>query len=191
MIRGHFTPPRADMQALTDFLPVLAFFIAFKFAGIYVATGVLIAATCVQVAVQWLRTRTVSRMMLISAALVLVMGGATLLLHNELLIMWKPTVLYLLFAAVLTASQYVGDRPLIQRLLETQLKADERTWRLTNLSWAVFFLVLAAVNLVFVYRFDRDTWVTWKLATIGIVFAFALAQAFWLARRAEHRGGER
>ena len=178
------------MQALTDFLPVLAFFIAFKLADIYVATGVLIAVTCVQVAVQWARTRTVSRMMLISAALVLVMGGATLLLHNDLLIMWKPTVLYVLLAAALLVSQYLGDKPLIERLLESQLKTDARTWRLTNLSWAVFFLVLAAVNLVFVYRFDRATWVTWKLATIGIVFAFAIAQALWLARRAEHAGGE-
>jgi intracellular septation protein len=189
MIPGHFTPPLADMQALTDFLPVLAFFVAFKFAGIYVATGVLIAATCAQVAVQWLRTRTVSRMMLISAGLVLVMGGATLLLHNELLIMWKPTVLYVVLAVALLVSQYVGDKPLIERLLESQIKADARTWRLTNLSWAVFFLVLAAVNLVFVYRFDRDTWVTWKLATIGIVFAFAIVQAVWLAHRAERAAG--
>ena len=191
MIPGPFKPPRADMQALTDFLPVLAFFVAFKFAGIYVATGVLIAATCAQVAVQWARTRTVSRMTLISAALVLVLGGATLLLKNELLIMWKPTVLYVLFALILIASQFVGDKPLIERLLGSQLKADARTWRLTNLAWAVFFLVLAGVNLVFVYRFSRDAWVNWKLATIGIVFAFAIAQAFWLAHRAEHGGSKR
>jgi intracellular septation protein len=179
------------MQALTDFLPVLAFFVAFKFAGIYVATGVLIAATCVQVLVQYLRTRSVSRMLLISAALVLVLGGATLLLHNELLIMWKPTVLYLGFAIALVVSQYVGDKPLIERLLESQLRADARTWRLANLSWALFFLVLAAVNLVFVYRYDRDTWVAWKLATIGIVFAFAIVQGLWLAHRAERAADAR
>jgi len=173
------------MQALTDFLPIVAFFVAFKFAGIFVATGVLIVATCAQIAYQWIRHHTVSRMTLISAGLVLVLGGATLLLKNELLIMWKPTVLYLLFAALLVASQFVGDKPLIQRLLESQLKADARTWRLTNLSWAVFFVVLAGVNLVFVYRFSQDAWANWKLATIGIVFVFAIAQAFWLAHRAE------
>ena len=178
------------MQALTDFLPVLAFFVAFKFAGMFVATGVLIAATGLQLAVQWLRTRTVSRVMLVSAALVLVMGGATLLLHNELLIMWKPTVLYVVFAGALLASQYHGDKPLIERLLGAQLKTDRRTWRISNTAWAVFFLVLAVVNLVFVYRFDRDTWVSWKLATVGIVFAFAIAQAIWLARRAERATGE-
>ena len=178
------------MSALYDFLPVLAFFVAYKLAGIYVATAVLIAATVVQVSVQWIRKRTVSRVALISAGLVLVLGGATLWLHNELLIMWKPTVLYLVLAIVLLASQFAGGKPLIERLLESQLRADARTWRITNLSWAVLFLVLAAVNLVFVYRYGRDAWVRWKLATIGIVFVFALAQAFWLARHAEHPPGQ-
>jgi intracellular septation protein len=173
------------MQALYDFLPVLAFFVAYSFAGIYVATGVLIAATLVLVAVQWLKNRTVSRMTLISAALVLVLGGATLLLHNELLIMWKPTVLYALFAIVLLVSQYTGGKPLVERLLESQLQADARTWRITNLAWAVFFSILAGVNLVFVYHYGRDAWVRWKLATIGIVFLFALGQAAWLTRRAQ------
>jgi len=186
MIPGHFRPP--DMQALTDFLPVLAFFVAFKFAGIFVATGVLIVASCAQIAYQWLTKRSVSRMTLVSAGLVLVLGGATLALKNELLIMWKPTVLYVAFALILIASQFVGDKPVVQRLLESQLKADARTWRLTNLSWAVFFLLLAGINLVFVYRFSQDAWANWKLATIGIVFAFAIAQAFWLAHRAERDG---
>ena len=177
------------MSALYDFLPVLAFFVAYKLAGIYVATAVLIAATVVQVSVQWIRKRTVSRVALISAGLVLVLGGATLWLHNELLIMWKPTVLYLALASVLLISQFTGGKPVIERLLESQLKTDARTWRITNLSWALFFLLLAGVNLVFVYYY-RDAWVSWKLATIGIVFVFALAQAFWLARHAERPSGE-
>lgn len=173
------------MQALYDLFPVLAFFVAYKFAGIYAATAVLIVATLVLVAVQWLRTRTVSRMVLISAGLVLLFGGATLLIHDELFIMWKPTVLYILFATALLLSHAFGDKPLVQRMLESQLRTDDRTWAICNTSWALFFLVLAAVNLVFVYRFSRDAWVTWKLGTIGLVFAFALAQGTWLARRAQ------
>lgn len=171
------------MQALSDFLPVLAFVIAYYLGGVYVATGVLIAATLVQVAVTWARTRTVHKMTLISAGLVLVLGGATLLLHNQLLIQWKPTVLYALLAGALLASQVVGERPLVERLLGGQLTTDRRTWRIMNLSWALFFLALAAVNLVFVYRYDLGTWVKWKAATIGLVFAFAIAQAFWASGR--------
>jgi intracellular septation protein len=189
MIRGHFTPPRADMQALSDFFPVLAFVIAYYVAGIYVATGVLIAATVAQVALTWARTRTLSKMALISAGLVLLLGGLTLVLHNELLIMWKPTVLYAVLAVALLVSQYVGDKPLVERLLGHQLRTDARTWKITNLSWAAFFLLLAGVNLIFVYRYGLEVWVRWKAATIGLVFAFAIGQALWLAGRAEHAGG--
>ena len=178
------------MQALYDLFPVLAFFVAYKIAGIFPATAVLVVATLALVAVQWLRTRTVSRMVLISAGLVLLFGGATLVIHDELFIMWKPTVLYVLFAAALLLSRAFGDKPLVQRMLESQLRTDARTWRICNLSWALFFLVLAAVNLVFVYAFSRDAWVNWKLGTIGIVFAFALAQGTWLSRHAEHAPGK-
>lgn len=173
------------MQALYDFFPVLAFFVAFKFADIYTATGVLIVVTLAVAATQWIRTRKISPMLLVSTGLALVFGGLTLWLHNDLFIMWKPTVVYLLFAAALIVSEVAGPKPLVQRLLEERLRADARTWQITNLVWAAFFLVLAAVNLVFVYRFSRDAWVTWKLATVGVVFVFALAQGAWLASRSE------
>jgi intracellular septation protein len=170
------------MQALYDFIPVLAFFLTYWLAGIYVATGVLLAATLVQVALQWLRRRTVSRMMLFSSCLVLLFGGATLILHNELFIMWKPTVLYGLFALALLGSQLFGAKPLVQRLLESQLSAEARVWRISNVAWALFFLALAAVNLLFVYRYSRDAWVSWKLAAIVLMLVFALLQGAWLAR---------
>lgn len=183
------------MQALYDLLPVIAFFLAYKLADIYVATGVLIAATLAQVAVQWLRTRTVSRMLLISAALVLAFGGATLVIHDQLFIMWKPTVLYVLFALALFASQRVTPKPLVQRAFESQLSTDARTWRIANAATGVFFLGLAAVNYAFVHGFTHapagsaaqksweSAWATWKLATVGVVFAFALVLVLWLSRR--------
>lgn len=186
------------MQALYDLLPVLAFFVTYPFTkNMVVATGVLVVATIVQVAVQWVRTRSVSRMALISAGLVLVFGGITLLLKDSLYIMWKPTVLYVLFAIALVASQFFTGKPVVQRLLESQLVADARTWRIANLSWAVFFVVLALVNYAFVHGFTHSpagtdeqkswesAWATWKLGTIGIVLVFALAQGVWLSRRSE------
>mgnify|MGYP002783899846 CR=1 FL=1 len=190
------------MQALYDLLPVLAFFVAYKFADIYVATGVLLVATVLQLGWQWLRTRTVSRMALISAGLVLVFGGATLVVHDELFIMWKPTVLYVAFALALAFSQAFTPKPIVQRLLGEQIPADDRTWRQANGAWAAFFLLLAGANYAFVHGFTHSApgsvdqkwwesaWATWKLATIGVVFVFALAQAFWLTRRAEALAGE-
>ncbi len=184
MIAGQFTPPRTDMQAFSDFLPVLAFVVAYYFGGIYVATGVLIVATAVQVAAQWFLKRTVSRTLLYSALLVLVFGGATLWFHNELVLMWMPTVLYLTLAGAFLATHWFGP-PLIERVLGAQLKTDARTWRLANFSWVVFFTLLAAVNLVFVYRYGLTAWVGWKLGKVAVILLFALAQAYWLAGRAE------
>ena len=176
------------MQPLYDLIPVLAFFVTFKLAGMYAATAVLLAATLVQVAVQWLRRRTLSRVLLISASLVLLFGGATLVLHDELFIMWKPTVLYLLFALALIASQVIG-KPLLQSLLETQVSAAAHIWRVSNAAWALLFVALAGLNLVFVYRFSRDAWVNWKLATVGLVIGGAVLQAAYLVRHGGEPGG--
>jgi intracellular septation protein len=173
------------VQALYDFLPVVAFFATLKLADIYVATGVLMVATVAVAALQWLRKRAVSPMLLFSAGLGLVFGGLTLWFHNELFIKWKLTVLYALMGALLLASQVIGDKPIVQKMLEQQLTADARTWRTVNLSWALFFLAIAATNLVFVYRFSTSAWATWKLATFGLIFAFAFASSLWLARRAD------
>jgi intracellular septation protein len=178
------------MQPLYDLLPVLAFFVTYSLKGIYAATAVLIIGTVAQVLVQWLRHRRVQAMTLISAGLVLLLGGLTLWLHNDLLIMWKPTVLYALFAAILLASQFTGKVTVVERLLGKQLSANTATWRIANASWAIFFTVLALVNLYFVYETSRDTWVKWKLATLGIVFGFAVLQAVWLSRRAQTNSGE-
>jgi intracellular septation protein len=173
------------MQALFDLLPVAAFFVAYKLAGIYIATAVLLVATIVQVAIQWLRTRRVSQMLLISAGVALLFGGATLLIHDDRFIVWKPTVVYALFALGLLASQWFSDKPFVQRLLEAQLRTDARTWQIANTAWALFFLAMAGVNLVFVYGFSRDAWVNWHTAAVFVVLAFALAQGAWLARRAD------
>jgi len=112
-------PPTHRMQLLFDFLPVIAFFVAYKLADIYVATGVIIVACVLQITVYWLWKRRVNPMHLVSAGLVLVFGGLTLLIHDKSFIMWKPTILNWLFAAAFLGSMWrrISDRPLIQRML--------------------------------------------------------------------------
>lgn len=177
------------MSALYDFLPVLAFFIAYKYAGIYVGTQVLMAATALQLLVKYLRTRTLSKMMLYSGGLIFLFGAATLYFRNQLVLMWMPTVLYVSLAVAFGLSQ-LSPPNIVERMLGEHLKTDAATWRIANISWVLFFLALACVNLVVAYRYGLGTWVGWKLAKVGIVFVFALAQAFWLARRAEPLVGE-
>lgn len=134
------------MKLLYDFLPIVLFFIAYKAAGIFVATGVAVVAALVQVSVSWLRHRRVEPMHLVSAALIAVLGGITLILHDKTFIMWKPTLVYLLFAGVFAGSQLFGGRPLVERVLSAQLRMARRQWRRLGWAWVAFFLVCGSAN---------------------------------------------
>lgn len=183
------------MQLIIEFIPVVAFFVAYKLAGIYVATAVLIVAVILHAGVQWVRTRTVSRMQLISAALVLVFGGLTLAIQDKAFIMWKPTIVNWLFAVAFLASQHrvFGGQPIVRRLMEATdsgLKLPERAWRQLNLAWVMFFGALGAANLYVFRHFSESTWVNFKLfGLLGLTFLFVLAQGLWLASNLRHGAG--
>ncbi len=177
------------MQLLIDFLPIVAFFVAYKLADIYVATGVLIVAVLIQAAVQWVRTRKVNNLMLASAGLVLVFGGLTLLIHDKAFIMWKPTIVNWLFGAAFLASQLrvFGGKPMVQRLMsgaDAQLHLPEASWRHLNLIWVAYFTLLGIANLVVFQNFDEDTWVNFKLfGMLGLTVVFIVLQGMWIASR--------
>ena len=105
------------MKFLFDLFPIILFFVAFKLQGIYVATAVAIAASFAQIGWLWLRGRKIDVMLWVSLALIVVFGGATLLLHDETFIKWKPTVLYWLFAMVLSASVLLFHKNRIRAVL--------------------------------------------------------------------------
>lgn len=172
------------MQLLFDFFPLIAFFVAYQAAGIFVATGVLIAAVIVQVSVQWARHRKVSSMMLISAVLVLVFGGLTLWIHDEAFIKWKVTVVNWLLAAGFLLSQYAGDKPMVQRMMEGNVTLERPLWLRLNFMWAAFFFVLGAINLYVMFNFSTDIWAKFKVfGGIGLTLVFALLQGLWLASK--------
>lgn len=183
------------MAFLFDFFPVLLFFLAYQWKGIFFATGVIIAATLVQVGVQWFRTRTVKPMHLATAVLVLVFGGLTLLIGDEEWIKWKVTVLYWVLAVVFLASAFVGTRkPVVERMLGAEIALPGAVWRRLNAMWIVFFVVLGAVNLYVMRHFDTDTWVNFKFyGLIGATLAFVVIQAVYLSRHVnvDDRRGDR
>jgi intracellular septation protein len=171
------------MKMLFDFFPILLFFAAYKLKGIYVATAVAIVVTLLQVGYLWWRHRRVEPMHLVTLGMIVIFGGATLYLHDEQFIKWKPTVINWLFGLAFLASQFVGDKPLIQRMMAASIALPQPVWYRLNLSWALFFLVLGAINLFVVYNFDTDVWVNFKLfGMLGLTVAFALLQAIFLAR---------
>ena len=174
------------MKFLFDLFPVILFFVAFKVADIYVATGVAIAATFAQVTWLKLRRKKVEPMLWASLAIIGVFGGATLLLQDETFIKWKPTVLYWLFGAVLAVAALVFRRNLIRAMLSEQMQLPDPVWARLNLSWVGFFLFMGAANLYVAYNYSTDLWVNFKLfGGMGLMLLFVILQAFFLARYME------
>ncbi len=171
------------MKFLFDFFPILLFFVAYKMYGIYVATGVAIAASFVQVALFWARHRRFENMHLVTLGLIVVLGGATLWLQDERFIKWKPTLVNWLFALVFLGSQFIGKKPITERMMSSAISLPAHIWSRLNLSWVVFFVASGLANLYVVYNYDTDTWVNFKLfGLMGLTFAFVIAQGFYLAR---------
>jgi len=179
------------MQAFLDFLPVIAFAATYWITGDFnTAILVIMVAVGIQVIVTYALTRTVHKMLLISAALVIVLGGISLLLKNDLVFKWKPTVLNWAFALVFFGSQFIGERPIIQRIMESVAKGEivltPPHWRTLNLMWVVFFLVSGTANIYVAYNFDESVWVNFKLfGLLGLTLVFMVLQAVWISRHAE------
>jgi len=172
------------MKFLFDLFPVLLFFIAYKMYDIYVATAVIIVASILQVGFFWLKHRRVENMHLITMGLVLLLGGATLLLHDPVFIYWKPTIVNWAFAIAFFGSEFIGKKNLLQRMLDSQITLASKTvWKNLNFTWVVFFMAMGAINLYVAFNFDEDTWVNFKLfGMMGLTIAFVIGQSFYLAK---------
>lgn len=179
------------MKFFFDLFPVILFFVAFKLHGIYVATGVAIGATFAQIGWVYFRRRKVDTMLWISLAIIVVFGGATLLLHDEVFIKWKPTVLYWLFASVLAVSDLAFGKNLIRAMMEKQVTLPTPTWRRLNLSWVGFFALMGGANLYVAFNYSTASWVDFKLfGTLGLMIVFVLLQGLALAKYVEDEKGE-
>jgi intracellular septation protein len=135
------------MKFLADFFPILLFFVAYKVYDIYVATAVAIAASVLQVGAHWLRHRRVEKMHLITLALLVVFGGLTIILQDRAFIMWKPSIVNWLFAAVFLGSHFIGDKPLVERMMSHAIEVPPNIWIRLNQMWVLFFIAMGAANL--------------------------------------------
>ena len=174
------------MKLLFDLFPVILFFIVFKIAGVFAATATAIAATFVQVG--WVKYRhgKVDTMLWVSLGIITVFGGATLLLHDETFIKWKPTILYWFFAAALLFSALVLKKNLMRSLLQEKMALPDFVWHRLNLSWSAFFALLGILNLYVAHNFSTAAWVNFKLfGATGIMLVFILAQSALLSKYVE------
>jgi intracellular septation protein len=170
------------LKFLFDFFPVILFFVAYKFGDIFFATGTAIAATVLQIAWVLLRGKRVTGMQWTSLAVIVVFGGATLLLRDETFIKWKPTVLYWL-AGVVFLGALAFKQNLVKAVMSEGIELPEPIWTRLAIAWGVFFLFKGALNLWVAYTFSTDVWVNFKLfGGMGLMLAFVLAQAAWISR---------
>jgi intracellular septation protein len=171
------------MKFLFDLFPIILFFIVFKVFGIFAATAAAIAATLAQIG--WVKYRhgRVDGMLIASGVIIVVFGGATLLLHDETFIKWKPTVLYWLFAGVLALAELFWKKNLIRSIMREQIALPDQVWRVLNHAWAGFFAALGVANLYVAFNFSTDTWVNFKLfGTTGLMLGFVIVQSLLLGK---------
>ena len=176
------------MKLLFDLFPVILFFAAFKLGDIYIATAVAIIATFAQIGWVWFKHRKVDTMLWVSLGIIAVMGGLTLLLHDETFIKWKPTILYWSFALALGTSNLLLKKDLIRTLLAEQFTLPENIWQRLNWSWVGFFLFMGFANLAVAFAFglSTDTWVNFKLfGGMGLMLLFVIAQGLLLSKYVE------
>ncbi|MEK6748256.1 MAG: septation protein A [Pseudomonadota bacterium] len=171
------------MKLLYDFFPIILFFIAFKFFGIYTATAVAMGATIVQVIYTRIKIKRFEPMHLVNLGIIGVFGGATLWLADEMFIKWKPTAVNWVLAITFLAGQFIGKKTLIERAMSSAVQLPNTVWTRLNLSWVTFFILSGFLNLYVVYNFDTETWVNFKLfGLLGITAIFAIAQAMYISR---------
>ena len=126
-----------------------------------------------------------------SLAIIVIFGGATLLLHDETFVKWKPTVLYWLFGGVLFCSDFIFGKNLIRAMMRSQITVPEPIWRKLNLSWVLFLTLMGGINLYVAYHFSTDIWVNFKLfGSLALMLVFVLLQGLMLAKYIEDKEAE-
>ena len=184
------------MKQLAEFIPIALFFIVYQlkgeqvtvagweytFDGIFSATAVLMVATALQVAVTYAITREFEKRLLWLLLAVVVFGGATLLFRNQMFIQWKPTIFNWALALAFGASQFIGDKNLMERTLGSQIHLPKPVWNKLNLLWVSNFAVVGGLNLVVAYGFSEETWVSYKLySAIGFTLLLTILTALLIS----------
>ncbi len=199
------------MKLLLDFFPIVLFFIVYTFYGdvpaviisstnallpfmdltigeskdaIYLATLVAIIATFVQLGYSALVNKKVEKMHLVTLGLLVVFGGATLFFKDPLFIKWKPTVINWLFGLAFLGSHFIGEKPLVQRMMAQAVElSSPAIWRKLNLAWVGFFAVSGLSNIYVAFNYSEETWVNFKLfGLLGLTIVFIIGQAVFLSK---------
>ena len=168
---------------LFDLFPIILFFIAFKVYDIFIATGVAIVATLLQIIYVYLKDKKVEKVLLFNGVMITFLGGLTILLQDKMFIMWKPSVLYWCFALILLFSNVFLKKNLVQMALGKQVELKNKFWNVINWYTSIFFVLLGFINLYVAYNFSEDTWVNFKLFGItGLLFIYMIFLGLYISK---------
>jgi len=176
------------MKFLFDFFPVLLFFIIFNtyddhLEGIIAATKAMIAASVLQIVLYWFKNRRFEKMHLVTLAIVVIFGGATIILRDPVFIKWKPTIANWLFGLAFLGSQFIGKKSIIRRMMDQSIQLPDPVWLRLNIFWVSFFCAMGFINLYVAFTYPLDTWVSFKTyGLLGLTLAFVIFQGFYLAQ---------
>jgi len=180
------------LKFIYEFLPIAIFFGIYKGTGnIYHATLVLIIVTMLQLAYEWFRYKKVEKSRLIGAALILVLGGATVFFQDDLFIKWKVTVLNWLFAIILIGSHFIGNKTIMERVMGSMISLPKPVWNQLNLFWVGFFFISGLLNVYFAFFYGldlpdqarTDMWVNFKFyGLMGLTLVFMIVQVIFLQK---------
>ena len=169
------------MQAYLEYIPLIVFFIAWKLGGVYWATGSLMAASALTMLFFVLKKEKIPTRMWVITGIVMFFGALTIFFQNEAFIIWKVTVVNLLFAFGLLISKALFKKNLIKEFLKEALTLPDNIWNRLNLAWAVFFITCGALNIYVAYNFELDTWVNFKVFGLtGLTFAFTFVTIYYV-----------
>lgn len=188
METGTSAAPRREMHPLVKILieigPLAIFFFANAKFGIFAATATFMVATLISLTVSYALTRHIATLPLVTGVFVLVFGGLTVWLNDDLFIKLKPTIVNTLFGVILVGGLLTG-RSLLSMVFDSVFRLDAEGWRQLTWRWAIFFFVLAALNEIVWRNFSTDTWVSFKVFGImPLTMVFALSQMPLLQRHA-------
>lgn len=163
------------MHAIFEYLPLVIFFIFYKFADIYWATGSLIVTSAIQIGYYLIKKQPIPKRNLVFFALILVFGGLTIFFHDDAFLKWKVTIINALFAIALLVSQLVFKKNLIKEMMSEGLTLPEKIWTRLSVAWALFFLLCSVLNIYIAYNFPLETWVNFKVfGLLAMTFVFAI-----------------
>ena len=170
------------MKFLVDIFPVVAFFAAYYQSDMYGATAAVMLACALQTVGYRIFAGDFDRNHVLALGLILPFGVLTLVLRDPTFIKWNGTVELWILALALIVSQFVGEKPLIERMMGA-LELPRERWRQLNVAWVLFFLFSGSCNIVVAYGFDEETWVNFRLfGMIGMSIVFVGLQTIWIVK---------